>query len=155
MRVHHVVLLMLFLPILGVGILIWFLLPGSIAGYTYTPSQFNKQVQLRPTYWTSHDVTIRGYVRSYDCSPGGCVKLVMADAPQPVTNKGTAVDTLNEVVLLPQHEASWYAFLHAALPRFLAAPLVKGNNTKKVTITGRLTSDFSPGQAPTIRPNDL
>jgi hypothetical protein len=155
MRVHHVVLLMLVAPVLAVGVVIWFLLPGSIAGYTYSPSQFNKQVQLRPTYWTGHDVTIRGYLISYDCRPGGCLKLVVRDNPPPYKNGGAQVDPLNDVVFLPQHESRWHTMLRDLLPHLLAAPIVQGNNKSKVTITGRLTPDYSPGQVPTIRPNDL
>jgi hypothetical protein len=155
MRFHHVVLLFLLAPIVGIGIVLWFFLPGSVSGFTYMPSEYNHQAQLRPVYWTGHDATVRGYVHPYKCRLDGCFVIVLGDTPVPYQDEGTAPNALRDVVLLPQHESGWHAALRRLFPHLLSAPILQGTGNRQLTVTGRLTPSFKPGEVPYFRPNDL
>lgn len=156
MRVHHIVLLALAAPIIGVGVVVWFLLPGSVAGLTFTPSQFDQDATLRPTYWFAHDVTLRGFVRALPCSGRVCSReLVLSDSPDDATEQGIPPDPLRDVVLLPQGESGWHSFLRGMLPHLVSRPIGTADEGQRVTVTGRLLSGFSPGIVPRVRPNSL
>jgi hypothetical protein len=154
-RIHHVVLFMLAAPIIGVGLVLWFLLPGSVAGYTYTPSQFNSEATLRPAYWSTHDATVSGYLRDVPCAQAGCPIMVLSDAPRTGRAARAMPDPAHDVELLVQSESGWHGFLRRLLPRFLTKPLTPGADAGKITVTARLVPGLRPGQVPVMRPATL
>ncbi len=156
MRSHHVVLLALAAPILGVGIVLWFLLPGSVSGLTYTPAQFDKDAILRPAYWTQHDVTISGFVRKAPCTRKSCtVELILGNTPARSGNGADVPDPGKDVLLEPQGESGWHHFLRKLVPGLVSSPVGPGDFGHHVTVTGRLASGYLPGRVPIILPNAL
>jgi hypothetical protein len=154
-RIHHVVLFMLAAPIIGVGLVLWFLLPGSVSGFTYTPTEFNHEATLRPVYWAGHDATIRGYLRTVSCAYANCPIMVLSDAASTGPAARAMPDPSRDIVLLSQPESGWHAFLHRLLPHFLSTPLSASSSPGKITVTARLLSGLRAGQAPTMRPTGL
>ena len=157
MRVHRLVLLALAAPILAVGVVLWFLLPGSVAGLTYAPGQFDREVVLRPLYWTSHDVTLRGYVRAALCPGEPCPPRAVTLGNNPIASGSptVAADPTQDVFLLPQRESGWHSLLRNALPQYVSSPVSPRDAGRTVTITGRLVAGYSPGQVPIVQPNAL
>jgi hypothetical protein len=155
MRFHRLVFLALAAPIVAVALVLWFFLPGSIGGMTYTPSQFDHQAFLRPLYWTAHDVTIRGYLVSVPCQNHRCLRLVLADNRPPSAVRHVRLDPLNDVLLGTQSESGWHAMLRHIFPQFVSAPIVLHDINRQLTVTGRLLSNYAPGQVPEVQPNSL
>lgn len=157
MRLHRLVLLALAAPILGVAAVLWFLLPGSVAGLAYSPAQFDREAVLRPLYWSEHDVTLRGYARQPACSRSPCpVSVVLGDDPAEAKDKSEAANPTQDVVLLPQRESGWHSLLRHAVPQLMAAPVgPAASSGRRITVTGRLVAGYSPGQVPVIQPNPL
>jgi hypothetical protein len=156
MKAHHVVLFALAAPIIGVGIVVWFLLPGSVSGLTYAPSQFDQDAILRPTYWPGLEVTLHGYVRMMPCSRQPCsTDLILSDTLNRPGRSLGAPDPARDVVLLPQRESGWHAFLRRVVPQLVSSPLGPADQGRSVTVTGRLVSGYSPGRVPVIQPDSL
>lgn len=157
MRLHHTVLLALAAPIFAVGVVLWFLLPGSVAGLTYTPTQFDQDATLRPVYWTGHDVTLRGYLHQRStCSGSSCLlALIMSDAPETSSRHPGQADPSHDVEMLPQRESGFHSVMRRLLPQIVSSPIGARDVGKRVTVTGRLVAGYAPGQVPVIRPNSL
>jgi hypothetical protein len=155
MRYYRLVLLLLAAPLIGVSVVLWFFLPGSVAGITYTPSQFNRQAQLQPLYWPAHSVTITGYIRSVPCRHGACTTMVLSDTPLGSWASDTPPDPTRDIILLPQRESKWHSVLRHILPQVVAAPLTATGGSRRVTITGSLRAGFSPGEVPALQPVTL
>jgi hypothetical protein len=151
---HRIVLLALIAPILAVGVVLWFLLPGSIAGLTYTPSQYNREAHLQPVYWSQHRATVRGYLW------GRCI---MASGPMcflidsPRQGSGTVPpQILQGIRVLPQAESGWHAVLRRLAPGLLTAPFPTGAKPgQRVTITGTLQSGYTGTGTPVLVPAAL
>jgi hypothetical protein len=148
-------LFLLAAPIIGVGMVLWFMLPGSVAGLTYTPVEFNHEATLRPQYWSGHDATIRGYLRTVPCKRHGCPLMVLSDSAAAGHAAAAMPDPTRDLILLPQGESGWHSMLRGLLPRFLASPLNARTGPRKITVTARLVPGLLPGQVPTMRPNVL
>jgi hypothetical protein len=155
MRFHRLVLLALAAPIVAVAMVLWFFLPGSIGGMSYTPSQFDHQALLRPLYWTAHDVTIRGYLISVPCQSHRCLRMALVDNPATSGVTRTRLEPLSDVLLATQRESGWHALLRHIIPQFVSAPIVPRDFNRQVTISGKLLPSYAPGQVPEVQPNSL
>jgi hypothetical protein len=152
---HRIVLLALAAPIVAVGAVLWFLLPGSIAGITYTPRQFNREAHLQPTYWSHHRATIRGYVYR-GCTQPICPEWLLLDQPLPKGRAVTRAEALLGVRVLPQDESGWHTSLRKIAPGLLTAPFPNGIVPgQRLTITGTLQSGYTGTGMPVIVPDGL
>ena len=156
MRAHHIVLIALAAPILGVAVVLWFLLPGSVAGLTYSPSQFSQDATLRPTYWTGHDVTLRGYIQPMACLKKPCPDyVILGDKPRGQSLRAGTADPAQNVILLAQGESGLHSFLRRLVPMLVKSPIGSADSSSSVTVTGRLVAGYAAGRVPVIRPNPL
>ena len=146
MTIHRLVLLLLLLPIVCIGAVFWFLLPGSVGGIAYSPGEISRRAQLTSDYWQGRQVTIAGYVLTR-CTAGDCAGGVAV---------GDRAGTERAAVrILPQPESGWHRLLRNALPG-LAAPFPEGAVAgSRVTITGTIRRLPNGRQSLVLAPNSL
>lgn len=152
---HRLVLLALLTPILAVGVVLWFLLPGSVAGMSYSPSQFNREAHLQPTYWSSHRATLIGYLYP-GCPTGECRSWLLLDAPRPAGGHRGAERPEQGVLIAMQGESGWHHLFRQLAPGLLARPFPGGTRTgQRVSITGTLQGGYTGSGLPVLVPADL
>lgn len=138
---HRLVLLALLVPLIGLGMVFWLLLPGGVAGLAYSPSQFNQVAQVQTQDWRSREISIRGYATRL-CVPAStladCGQWVLLDhrSRSPVTAHQAVA--LGALLILPQQESGIHALLRRFIPG-LARPFPANVAAGMlVTITGSL-----------------
>ncbi len=155
-RRQRLVLLALAAPLVAIGITLWFFLPGSVAGLSYTPGQFSREARLRPLYWSGHAVTLRGDLTSLQCGAGHRPILILSDARLAARVAATCEIPDGSIRILPQHESSLHAALRHVLPGMVSAPLTASSgHGQMIRIAGTLQAGYNGFAAPTVRPADL
>ena len=152
----RLVLLGLLAPIIGLGLILWFFLPGGVAGVTYTPSAYTQQVQLKPLAWQQRTVTVRGYLGWSCATPATtCPRtLWLNDTPLPPGARPTRIPA-GVVLVWPQAESGWHAALRSILPG-LTMPFPNGDTWgQRVSITGSLASAPGPSMPVALQPHTL
>jgi hypothetical protein len=152
LSLYRLVLFLLLAPILLVGVVAWFLLPGSIGGIHYRPSVFTQQAALQPSYWQHHSATVVGYDAGGRCMvPLPCPGFFLADAPG-----GGAGSSATRLWVASQRESGWHALLHKLFPGQVTAPLPQGLHTgQQIRVSGRMQTILNGGKIMVLLPNDL
>jgi hypothetical protein len=153
----RLVLLGLLAPVIGLGAVLWFFLPGGVAGLTYTPSAYTRQVQLRPLAWQNRTVTVRGYL-AWTCPTSAaatCARaLWLSDTPLARPLSPRAIPS-GSVRVRPQAEASWHAALRHIFPGF-TTPFPTGDAWgRRINVTGSLAGIPGPASPVTLEPRSL
>jgi hypothetical protein len=149
---YRLVLFLLLLPLLLLGIVVWFLLPGSVGGLTYTPTVYVYQAALQPAYWQSHSATVRGYSTPIGCQMSlPCPGFYLVATPQFGGHQAGA-----RLWVAPQPESGWHAFLRKLLPGQITRPLPQGLQAgEQVRVSGRLLQIADHGSVLVLAPNSL
>ncbi len=152
-RRQRLVLVALFAPFLGIGIVLWLLLPGVVASPSYSTVDFRHETALRPTYWSSHTASVGGYLSPLRCDASPCEPMVLtgADLAGQILNQ----DNLPPDAILVgiQPESGWHTALRRLLPRFLAAPLTAATSPGRwMKVTGSIANGYSGHGPPTLIP---
>jgi len=152
-RRQRLVLLALFAPFVGIGIVLWLLLPGGAASPSYSTATFRHETTLRPDYWTGHTATVGGYLSPVHCDAGPCAPMVLTDTFRAgqILNMGDLPP--DAILVAVQPESGWHKDLRGLLPRFLASPLtaakLPGTWTK---VTGSIAGGYHGQGPPTLIP---
>jgi hypothetical protein len=155
-RRQRLVLLALAAPLVAIGITLWFFLPGSVAGLSYTPGEFSREARLRPLYWSGHTATLRGALTSLQCAGGRGPILILSDTRLTSGMAATCEIPDGSIIILPQHESSLHAALRHALPGLFAAPLTSSSgHGQMIRFAGTLQPRYNSFDAPVVRPADL
>jgi hypothetical protein len=152
LSLYRFVLFLLLAPILLVGVVAWFLLPGSIGGMSYRPSVFLQQAALQPSYWQRHSATVVGYDAGSRCqAPLPCPGFFLVDTPR--SDAGMSAIRL---WVASQKESGWHAFLRKLFPGQVTAPLPQGLQTgQHIRVSGRMQTMHNDGRIMVLLPNDL
>jgi hypothetical protein len=144
-------------PIVAISVVLWFLLPGSVAGLTYTPNQYFREAHLQPEYWSTHRATVRGYVYlSPSCGVDTCPSWILLDEPLPRDKRIAAQRLTSGVIVLAQHESKWHRVLRDCTPGLLAKPFPADIQPgRRVSVTGRLRTGYTGIGTPVLLPDDL
>lgn len=152
----RLVLLGLLAPIIGLGAILWFFLPGSVAGVTYVPSAFAQQVQLKASAWQNRTVTVRGYLVWTCATPAtSCPHgLWLSDRPLPRPARPRDIPA-GSVLVRPQDESGWHTALRHVLPG-LTVPFPAGDWwDRHISITGSLVGTHGPSDPVALQPHTL
>lgn len=155
-RRQRLVLLALFAPFVGIGVVLWLLLPGGTAATSYATSEFRHEATLRPDYWTNHTATVRGYLARVRCPHGICEPMVLTAQPQPGNTVTSGAWPPDAVLVAPQAEAGWHRTLRHALPSLLASPLTATTSPGRwISVTGSLRAGYDGIGPPVLVPISL
>jgi len=152
-RRQRLVLLALFAPFVGIGLVLWLLLPGGAAAPSYSTIDFRHETALRPDYWTNHTAAVRGYLYPLRCQAPPCEPMVLTG--RPVESRDLTIDALppDSILVAPQPESAWHADLRRLLPRWLASPLTAPVPPGRwTTVTGSIAGGYRGSGPPTLIP---
>ncbi|HEY8284606.1 MAG TPA: hypothetical protein VIJ28_09490 [Chloroflexota bacterium] len=152
-RRQRLVLLALFAPFVGIGLVLWLLLPGGAAAPSYSTINFRHETALRPDYWSSHTAAVRGYLYLLRCEAAPCEPMVLTG--RPVAPRQLTIATLppDSVLVATQPESAWHKDLRHLLPRFLAIPLrAPASPGGWITVTGSIATGYRGSGPPTLIP---
>jgi hypothetical protein len=143
-RRHRLVLLALALPFIGIGIVLWLLLPGGAAAPAYSAIEYRHNAVLRPGYWTTKAVTVRGYLSPVRCVSTPCERMVFTDVAEGIRVFTSDALPPDAVLVAAQPESSWHRALRRLLPSALAPPLTSVDHPGRWTsLTGTLRVGYS------------
>jgi hypothetical protein len=150
---HRLVLLALAIPFIGIGVVLWLLLPGGAAAPAYSTTVFRHNAVLKPDYWPSRNVTVRGYLEPVRCVIAGCEPMALVSVPiRTMSLSGNALPQ-DAVLVAPQTESGWHGALRRLVPSLLKAPMTKVNRPGVWTsVTGTLRPGYSGVGAPILVP---
>ncbi len=102
--------LALAIPFIGIGVVFWLLLPGGTAAPAFSTAVFRHNAALKPDYWPTRNVTVRGYLLKVDCTKPDCEPMALVSASiGPVTLKGNDTSTgRGSDDRAPAHESGWH-----------------------------------------------
>ena len=152
-RRQRLVLLALFAPFVGIGLVLWLLLPGGAAAPSYSPIDFRRETALRPNYWNNHTAAIRGYLYPLRCQAPPCEPMVLTG--RQVASRTLTLNTLpsDSILVAPQPESAWHGDLRHLLPGWLASPLSTPQSPGKwTTVTGSIAGGYRGSGPPTLIP---
>jgi hypothetical protein len=150
---HRLVLGALTIPFIGIGIVLWLLLPGGTAAPGYSTVIFRHNAALKPGYWPTKTVTVRGYLSPVRCAGPGCEPMVLTGLS--AGTKTLALDALPQdaVLVAPQQESGWHGSLRHLLPSLLKSPLTAVATPGRWTsVTGSLRPGYDGVGAPILVP---
>jgi hypothetical protein len=150
---HRLVLLALAIPFIGIGIVLWLLLPGGSAAPAYSTITFRHNAALQPNYWPTKTVTVRGYLSPVRCTEPDCEPMVLTGiSAGTATLDGNALPP-NAVLVAPQQESGWHGALRRLVPSFLKSPLTAvGRPGQWTSVTGTLRPGYDGVGAPILVP---
>lgn len=152
-RRQRLVLLALFAPFVGIGLVLWLLLPGGAAAPSYSTIDFRHETSLRPEYWTSHTAAIRGYLYPLRCQGPSCEPMVLTGRPAGIGSLTLNTLPSDSILVAPQPESAWHADLRHLLPGWLASPITTAPSSGKwTTVTGSIASGYRGSGPPTLIP---
>ncbi|MGH2347154.1 MAG: hypothetical protein ACRDG4_18150 [Chloroflexota bacterium] len=150
LRRHRLVLLVLAAPFVGIGIVFWLLLPGGVAAPAYSTLAFRHNAVLRPDYWPTKTVTIRGYLSPVRCTTSTCERMVLTGVPEGARVLEPDALPADAVLIAAQPESGWHRALRRLLPSAMAPPLISASHPGRWTsLTGALRAGYS-GTGPPI-----
>ncbi|HVC80803.1 MAG TPA: hypothetical protein VNL35_09945 [Chloroflexota bacterium] len=152
-RRQRLVLLALFAPFVGIGLVLWLLLPGGAAAPSYSTIDFRHETALRPDYWTNHTAAIHGYLYPLRCQAPPCEPMVLTG--RSVASGVLTLNTLplDSILVGPQPESAWHADLRHLLPGWLASPLTTPPSPGKwTTVTGSIAGGYRGSGPPALIP---
>ena len=156
--IHRLVLLGLSIPLVALGVVLWLLLPGGVAGTAYSPREYSQAVQVQPAEWSGRQVAVKGYI-THMCvgtvQHENCSQWVLLDQPKNDSITVSMAVALGALQIEPQSESAVHAFLRhilTGLGRPFPEGLSIGNET---TVTGTIKDALTSTGVPIFAPKGL
>ncbi len=150
---HRLVLLALAIPFIGIGIVLWLLLPGGSAAPAFSTLAFRHNAALKPEYWPTRSVTVRGYLSPVHCDGPGCEPMALTGESAGAKTWDGHMLPLDAVLVAPQQESGWHHALRRLVPSLMKSPMTAADPQARWTsVTGTLRPGYDGVGPPILVP---